>query len=398
MNETDTSDLTTDAVPSCSVFFSERPCSELNSEWMLFMDICVLINLPVTLFFLTKLIPVLRKSGKTSYCGVSLTIPRSLSIAVVILQLCVASYDFLVPMRRYKGNEGASLFSAAEDARFYDTMHLVMWWTGGCAYAYFGIVFVLYYLQVLELSVMKKKRQDRDFGDSPKSEKSTTRNRIVLSLSKKSVGIVNRVRFIIAVTFVFTLSTGIYGMQAKGLTYEERDIVIGVANTLLVLLFCGISGFSWYAGLPRINALGKPRVAKQWKWNQFISSLLPLVVLTTDVAAVSPAAWAFWRGMCNLLWTSQCSWTIYLLLRRNIRQLKSNKVGVVRKQSRREIMNSQDIQSYISVVEEEELEEGENAISGINDDSSNDEERDTDQSSDTIRDRDDSLKKIAQNY
>ena len=61
-------------------------------------------------------------------------------------------------------------------------------------------------------------------------------------------------------------------------------------------------------------------------------------------------------------------------------------------------MNSQDIQSYISVVEEEELEEGENAISGINDDSSNDEERDTDQSSDTIRDRDDSLKKIAQNY
>jgi hypothetical protein len=70
--------------------------------------------------------------------------------------------------------------------------------------------------------------------------------------------------------------------------------------------------------------------------NQLLSCLLPIIIIVTDTAQLSPEAWAIFRMAIYFIWGPLCTATLYSLLRRNIKQMTSSKSKVRGSEERRD--------------------------------------------------------------
>jgi len=110
------------------------------------MDVSAAVGCVLVIFYLFKLRRVLSKRHTSFF-----TVPRKLALSLVILQFFVMVSQLASPLRRRE--DGSPL---ADEVSGGDILHAVGFWIAGCAYSFFGNMFLLFYIQVLELHLLNK--------------------------------------------------------------------------------------------------------------------------------------------------------------------------------------------------------------------------------------------------
>ena len=319
---------------ACTVFIQSRMCS-ISFPFKLVGDICACVSTAILLFNLNKVLPAIRKKSKTT----CLTITRKLALSLIVMQgaVCLSqAFTTLAPRSAGDIEEGVVQMS--------DVLHMSFWWIAGCVYSFYGCAYLLFYIQVLELSVLSTRRKSisLDPSKSPpplgqmssrsigrtSSSISSSQSNLAMTLSKQSNKLMFRLQIVILLTLIFTFTVGLYGFLSPSLTPSSRDSYIAAANTALVLLYAFIPTFSFVVAFDRIRCLNKPKILRSWMFNQILSFSLPIIILCTDVFQLDPTTFAGCRIAIYFFWAPLCSAALHGILKRSLKQMKKN-VGKV---------------------------------------------------------------------